>query len=44
MVKDKLKSYWEIFSKGFLDIKFKDTKNSYWIPKEKRKIDYEKMY
>lgn len=34
----------KIFGKEFLDLKFKDGKPSYWIPKEKRKIDYEKLY
>ncbi len=34
----------KLFGKKFLDLKFKDGKNSYWIPKEKRKIDYEKMF
>jgi len=34
----------KLFRKKFLDLKFKDGKNSYWIPKEKRKIDYEKMF
>ncbi|MFA5803859.1 MAG: SxtJ family membrane protein [Melioribacteraceae bacterium] len=33
-----------LFGKKFLDLKFKDGKNSYWIPKEKRKNDYEKMF
>lgn len=34
----------KLFGKKFLDLKFRDGKDSYWIPKEKRKIDYEKMY
>lgn len=34
----------KLFGKKFLDLKFRDEKESYWIPKEKRKIDYEKMY
>ena len=34
----------KLFGKKFLDLKFRDGKNSYWIPKEKRKIDYEKMF
>lgn len=34
----------KLFGKEFLDLKFKDGKDSYWIQKEKRKIDYEKMY
>ena len=34
----------KLFGKEFLDLKFKDGKDSYWISKEKRKIDYEKMY
>jgi len=33
-----------LFGKEFLDLKFKDGKESYWIPKEKRKINYEKMF
>ncbi len=34
----------KLFGKKFLDLKFKDGKSTYWIPKEKRKIDYEKMF
>ena len=41
----------KLFRKQFLDLKFRDGKNSYWIPKETflsgrhgSKIDYEKMY
>jgi len=34
----------KLFGKQFLDLKFRDGKSSYWITKEKRKIDYEKMY
>ncbi len=34
----------KLFGKHFLDLKFRDGKESYWIPKEKRKNDYEKMY
>jgi len=34
----------KLVGKQFLDLKFRDGKDSYWIPKEKRKIDYEKMY
>ena len=34
----------KLSGKKFLDLKYKDGKNSYWIPKEKRKIDYEKMF
>ncbi|MCX6168043.1 MAG: SxtJ family membrane protein [Ignavibacteriales bacterium] len=34
----------KIFGKQFLDLKFQDGKKSYWLTKEKRKIDYEKMY
>lgn len=34
----------KIFGKRFLDIKWKDGKDSYWIPKENKIIDYEKMY
>lgn len=33
----------KIFGKEFLDIKFKDGKNSYWIEK-KSKTNYEKLY
>ena len=34
----------KIFGKEFLDIKFNDNKNSYWIPKESKDTNYEKMY
>ena len=34
----------KLFRKEFLDIKFNDGKNSYWIPKEKENTNYEKMY
>ena len=34
----------KLFGKQFLDLKYKNGNESYWIPKEKRKIDYEKMY
>ena len=34
----------KLFGKKFLDLKFKDGKNTYWITKEKRKINYEKMF
>ncbi len=34
----------KLFGKEFLDLKFRDGKDSYWISKEKRKIDYEKMF
>lgn len=34
----------KVVGKDFLDIKFQDGKESYWIPKEKKKIDYEKMF
>jgi hypothetical protein len=34
----------KLFGKKFLDLKFKDGRDSYWIPKEKRIIDYEKMF
>lgn len=34
----------KLFGKKFLDIKFRDGKNSYWIKKEKKKQDYEKMF
>lgn len=34
----------KIFGKEFLDIKFNDNKNTYWIPKENEDTNYEKMY
>jgi hypothetical protein len=35
----------KLFKKDFLDLKFRDDKNSYWIVKPKDvKIDYKKMY
>lgn len=34
----------KVVGKNFLDLKWKDGKDSYWIPKENRQIDYEKMY
>lgn len=34
----------KLFKKEFLDLKFRDGRESYWIPKEKKLIDYEKMY
>lgn len=34
----------KIFGKSFLDIKWKDGKDSYWIYKQNKIIDYEKMY
>lgn len=34
----------KVFRKNFLDLKYKKGTKSYWIQKEKRKIDYEKMY
>ena len=34
----------KVFGKQFLSIKFKDGKQSYWIPKEKQQTDYEKMF
>ncbi len=34
----------KIFGKNFLDLKWKDSKTSYWIVKEHKHIDYEKMY
>ncbi len=34
----------KLFGKKFLDIERKDGKNSYWIEKEHKQIDYEKMY
>lgn len=33
----------KLFNKEFLDIKFKDEKNSYWIEKKKQ-TNYEKLY
>lgn len=33
-----------LFGKKFLDLKWGDSKNSYWIVKENKEIDYEKMY
>ena len=33
-----------IFGKKFIDLKFKDGKNSYWIKKPDSNIDYSKMY
>lgn len=33
----------KIFNKQFLDLKFNDGKNSYWIEKKKQ-TDYEKLY
>lgn len=34
----------KIFGKKFLDINFRDGKSSYWIKKENKKINYEKLY
>ncbi|MDQ7816887.1 MAG: SxtJ family membrane protein [Melioribacteraceae bacterium] len=34
----------KLFGKKFLDINWKDGKDSYWISKENKIIDYEKMY
>ncbi|HOI31059.1 MAG TPA: SxtJ family membrane protein [Melioribacteraceae bacterium] len=34
----------KVFGKKFLDLKWGDTKSSYWIMKENKEIDYEKMY
>ncbi len=34
----------KFFGKKFLDVVFRDGKESYWIPKENKNIDYEKMY
>lgn len=34
----------KLFGKNFLDLKWKDGKDSYWIEKEHKHIDYEKMY
>ena len=33
-----------IFGKKFMDLKFKDGKDSYWIKKPDTRIDYSKMY
>jgi membrane-bound ClpP family serine protease len=33
-----------IFGKKFMDLKFKDGKDSYWVKKPDAKIDYSKMY
>jgi hypothetical protein len=33
-----------IFGKKFLDVKFKDGKESYWVLREDSKVDYSKMY
>ena len=33
-----------IFGKKFMDLKFKDGKDSYWIKKPDSRIDYSKMY
>ncbi len=34
----------KVFGKQFISVKFKDGKQSYWIPKEKQLTDYEKMF
>lgn len=34
----------KIFGKKFLETDFHDRKESYWIPKEHKSIDYEKMF
>jgi hypothetical protein len=34
----------KIFGKKFLDIKFRDNKNTYWIERGDSKVDYTKMY
>lgn len=34
----------KIFRKKFLDINFRDKKDTYWIKREDSKIDYTKMY
>jgi len=34
----------KIFGKKFLDTNFRDGKSSYWIIKENKKINYEKLY
>ncbi|MEW6653550.1 MAG: SxtJ family membrane protein [Bacteroidota bacterium] len=34
----------KIFGKKFLDLKFKSYSESYWIPKENKQTDYEKMF
>jgi CBS domain containing-hemolysin-like protein len=33
-----------IFGKRFLDIKFEDGKESYWVKRGESKVDYSKMY
>lgn len=34
----------KIVGKRFLDVKFKDGKNSYWVVRDDSKVDYTKMY
>jgi len=34
----------KIFGKKFLDIKFRDNKNTYWIERGDSKVDYTKMF
>lgn len=34
----------KLFGKQFLDVKFRNGRTSYWIPKEKKRTDYEKMF
>jgi len=34
----------KLFGKKFLDIDFCNKKESYWIPRENKSIDYEKMF
>lgn len=34
----------KLFGKRFLDLEFKSNKDSYWITKEKKSTDFEKMF
>ena len=34
----------KVFGKKFLDVEFRDGKESYWVPKENKDIDYGKMF
>lgn len=33
-----------VFRKEFLDLKFRDGKNSYWVSRQESKVDYTKLY
>ncbi len=33
-----------LFGKNFLDIKYKDNKETYWVKRDDSKVDYTKMY